>query len=100
MVFTTWKCLGDGSSQSFYWKSHLTSAAPKHNYGLGHSYWTFESGDSHPSTYEIDADELQWCVASLRGGPGEVPPPGYAAVVTESPVTGITDMEEKDLMGV
>lgn len=93
LVFTTWKCLGDGFARSFYGRPHLTSAAPERQYGLGFVHWSFEAGPPRPNTYEIDVDELRKCVASDRKGPREAPP-GYAAVA--EPGSWAIDIEKED----
>lgn len=80
LVFTTWKCLGEGRVSCVYWKTHLTSGTQKRDYGLGHAQWTFEWGeDDGPNTYEIDVEDIQECIALARESQREDLPP-YTAV--------------------
>ncbi|KAK4163770.1 hypothetical protein QBC43DRAFT_335180 [Cladorrhinum sp. PSN259] len=82
LVFTIWKCLGNGNEihVSTYWNAHLTAGPPKRWYGLGHAYYTFEGpGRNAPNTYEIDINEIYKSVASVRESCRE-PLPDYTAV--------------------
>ncbi|KAK0712139.1 hypothetical protein B0T21DRAFT_375991 [Apiosordaria backusii] len=74
LVFTTWKCLGNGTESSHYWRSHLTSANPERHYGLGHAHWSYESGRAHPFKHEINVAEIQSFIASARSSLRESPP--------------------------
>ncbi|KAK0622021.1 hypothetical protein B0T17DRAFT_309328 [Bombardia bombarda] len=97
LVFTTWKCLGDGSASSGYWRPHQTSTAPSdlRYYELAHAHYQFESGDARPNTYEIDVDEIIERIASARENPREAPPE-YTAVA--EPGSRVVDVEKEDSM--
>jgi hypothetical protein len=68
LVFTTWKGLGDGSSNDRFWKSHQMSAPPEGRiYGFGYMRWFFDKLDSfNDITYRVDAEEIHQCVALAR----------------------------------
>ncbi|KAK1753969.1 hypothetical protein QBC47DRAFT_361965 [Echria macrotheca] len=75
LVFTTWKCLGDGTKRSRYWRSHQTPAEPgsERHYGPGHAHWTYESG-SCKLKHTINVPEIQRLIALARSSPKGCPP--------------------------
>ena len=97
LVFTTWKCLGDGDWRDMYWKTHQKSEPPNRSYGFGHAMWTFEwSDDNCPSMHKVNAKEIQHCVASVRESQRvEGPHPQYTDVVGESG-SRVVDMEKSE----
>ncbi|KAK0639843.1 hypothetical protein B0T16DRAFT_423804 [Cercophora newfieldiana] len=93
LVFTTWKCLGNGSPTSFYWKPHMTSAEPERSYRAGHAQWCFGSESSSDNTHKTDVDEIHRRVASIRESRMELPPE-YTAVV--EPGSWVIDTEKEN----
>ncbi|KAK5660444.1 hypothetical protein OQA88_12988 [Cercophora sp. LCS_1] len=95
LVFTTWKCLGDGKATCDSWKTHQNSEPPNRWYGPGHAIWTFEwSDNSHENMHKVNARETQHFVASVRAKRREAQPqapPQYTAVA--EPGSWAVDME-------
>ncbi|KAK3349833.1 hypothetical protein B0T25DRAFT_549043 [Lasiosphaeria hispida] len=93
LVFTTWKCLGYGNSDTRCWKTHQKSEPPNRWHGFGHAMWTFEWSDDHcPAMHKINAKEVQHCVASVRERQRVEAPPRYTDVV--EPSSRVVDIEK------
>ena len=73
-VFTTWKFLGEGIAQDIYWSSHITSAPPRREYGLGYMHLYFESRPRQDYIYNINIEDTQARVALARLTRRDVPP--------------------------
>ncbi|KAK0649530.1 hypothetical protein B0T16DRAFT_410275 [Cercophora newfieldiana] len=73
-VFTTWKFLGDGIAEDIYWSSHMTSAPPRREYGLGYMHLCFESRPMQENVYNINIEDTQAQVSLARLNRRDGPP--------------------------